>query len=46
MGKPFPGITAAVLNTQTYEPIDEPGVIGLLGVPPGLAGDDAHLLEK
>ncbi len=35
MGKPFPGITAAILNTQTYEPITEPGVIGLLGFRPG-----------
>ncbi len=35
MGKPFPGITAAILNTQTYEPIEEPGVIGLLGFRPG-----------
>ncbi|MCE5208001.1 MAG: acetate--CoA ligase [Chloroflexi bacterium] len=35
MGKPFPGITGVVLNTQTYEPITEPGVIGLIAFRPG-----------
>ena len=35
MGKPFPGITSAILNPQTYEPIHEPGVIGLIGFKPG-----------
>jgi acetyl-CoA synthetase len=35
MGKPFPGITAAVLDTETYEPILEPGKIGLIGFKPG-----------
>jgi len=35
MGKPFPGITATVLNTETYEPIDKPGEIGLIGFKPG-----------
>jgi acetyl-CoA synthetase len=35
MGKPFPGITGTVLNTQTFEPIHEPGVIGLIGFRPG-----------
>ncbi len=35
MGKPFPGITAAVLNTKTYEPITEPGIAGLIALRPG-----------
>jgi len=34
MGKPFPGITAVVLN-KNYEPITEPGNIGLIGFKPG-----------
>ena len=35
MGKPFPGITATVLDTKTYEPITEPGKIGLIAFKPG-----------
>ena len=35
MGKPFPGITAAVLDPSTYEPIDEPGKVGLIALRPG-----------
>lgn len=35
MGKPFPGITATVLNPETYEPWDEPGKIGLIAFKPG-----------
>ena len=35
MGKPFPGITAAVLNPKTYEPIQTPGTVGLIGLRPG-----------
>ncbi len=35
MGKPFPGITATVLNTKTYEPITQPGVAGLIALRPG-----------
>ncbi len=35
MGKPFPGITAAVLNPKTYEPIQTPGTVGLIGLKPG-----------
>ena len=34
MGKPFPGITAAILDTKTFEPITEPGKIGLIGFKP------------
>jgi len=35
MGRPFPGITAAVLNTKTYEPITQTGVAGLIALRPG-----------
>ena len=35
MGKPFPGITATVLNTKTYEPIDQLGIAGLIALRPG-----------
>ena len=35
MGKPFPGITATVLNMKTYEPIDQPGIAGLIALRPG-----------
>jgi acetyl-CoA synthetase len=34
MGKPFPGITAAILDSKNYEPIQEPGIIGLIGFRP------------
>ena len=35
MGKPFPGITAAVLDLKTHEPIEEPGNVGLIAFRPG-----------
>ncbi|MBA4313596.1 MAG: acetate--CoA ligase [Chlorobiaceae bacterium] len=35
MGKPFPGITATVLNTKTYEPITTAGIVGLIAIKPG-----------
>jgi acetyl-CoA synthetase len=35
MGKPFPGITAAVLDPKTYEPVNQPGVAGLIALRPG-----------
>ena len=35
MGRPFPGITAAVLNPDTYEPYKEFGKIGLIALKPG-----------
>jgi len=35
MGKPFPGITATVLNPKTYEPFDHPGNVGLIALKPG-----------
>lgn len=34
MGKPFPGITASVLDPETYEPMPE-GKAGLIGFKPG-----------
>lgn len=35
MGKPFPGITATVLDTKTFEPLNEVGKPGLIGFKPG-----------
>jgi len=35
MGRPFPGITATVLDPSTYEPINQPGVTGLIALQPG-----------
>jgi len=35
MGKPFPGITATVVDPETYEEIKEPGRIGLIAFKPG-----------
>ena len=35
MGKPFPGITAAILDADTFEPITEPGRVGLIAFKPG-----------
>ncbi|MCP4151576.1 MAG: acetate--CoA ligase [bacterium] len=35
MGKPFPGITAAVVDLKTHEPIDKPGTVGLIAIKPG-----------
>ncbi len=35
MGKPFPGITATVLDLKTYEPITVPGRVGLIALKPG-----------
>jgi len=35
MGKPFPGIEAAVLDLKTHEPIKEPGTVGLIAFRPG-----------
>lgn len=34
MGKPFPGITAAILDPKTFEPITEPNKPGLIGFKP------------
>jgi len=35
MGRPFPGITATVLDLKTHEPITEPGKVGLIALKPG-----------
>ena len=35
MGKPFPGITATVVNPKTYEPITTTGTVGLIALKPG-----------
>jgi acetyl-CoA synthetase len=35
MGKPFPGITATVLNPKTHEPITASGIVGLIAIKPG-----------
>ncbi|MEA2104032.1 MAG: acetate--CoA ligase [Candidatus Cloacimonadota bacterium] len=35
MGKPFPGITATVVDPETIEPITEQGKIGLIAFKPG-----------
>jgi acetyl-CoA synthetase len=35
MGKPFPGITAAVLDPATFVPLTEPGKAGLIAFRPG-----------
>ena len=35
MGKPFPGITATVVDLNTYEPIQRKGIVGLIALKPG-----------
>jgi acetyl-CoA synthetase len=35
MGKPFPGITATVIDAEKYEPFTETGKIGLIAIKPG-----------
>ncbi len=35
MGRPFPGIRAAVLDPRTFEPVRETGRVGLIGLAPG-----------
>ena len=35
MGKPFPGITATVLDMNTYEPVAQTGKVGLIALRPG-----------
>jgi acetyl-CoA synthetase len=34
MGKPFPGIEAAVVDLSTHEPLSEPGRVGLIALRP------------
>ncbi|RJO62876.1 MAG: acetate--CoA ligase [Dehalococcoidia bacterium] len=35
MGKPFPGITATVVDPKTFEPVQTPGTVGLIALKPG-----------
>ena len=35
MGKPFPGISATVLDPKSYEPMNQPGAAGLIALRPG-----------
>lgn len=35
MGKPFPGIVAAIVDPRSYEPIQTPGSVGLIALKPG-----------
>jgi acetyl-CoA synthetase len=35
MGRPFPGITATVLDMKTHQPISRTGVVGLIALKPG-----------
>ena len=35
MGKPFPGIEAAILDPETFEPLQETGNVGVIGLRPG-----------
>jgi acetyl-CoA synthetase len=35
MGKPFPGITATIVDPDTYEPFSESGKRGLIAIKPG-----------
>jgi acetyl-CoA synthetase len=34
MGKPFPGITGVILDPKTYQPLNEPGSVGLIAFKP------------
>lgn len=34
MGKPFPGITATVLDMKTFQPIEKRGIVGLIAFKP------------
>lgn len=35
MGKPFPGITATVVDLKTHLPIDKRGIVGMIALKPG-----------
>jgi acetyl-CoA synthetase len=35
MGKPFPGITATVVDLKTYLPLEKKGVVGMIALKPG-----------
>jgi len=46
MGRPFPGITATVLDPHTFRADRRDGRVGLITLAPGLALDDAGLLNQ
>ena len=46
MGKPFPGITATVLDPRTYEPLTETGRVGLIALRPGWPSMMRAVLEQ
>lgn len=35
MGKPFPGITATVVDLKTHQPIEKRGIVGMIALKPG-----------
>ncbi len=35
MGKPFPGITGTVVDPKNFEPVNNPGTVGLIAFRPG-----------
>jgi len=35
MGKPFPGLTATIVDLKTFEPITKAGIVGLIAIKPG-----------
>jgi len=35
MGKPFPGITATVVDPDRHRPLERPGAVGLIAIKPG-----------
>jgi len=35
MGKPFPGITATVVDLKTFVPIEKKGIVGMIALEPG-----------
>ena len=46
MGRTFPGITGAVLDPATYEPIEEPGKTGTDSFQARMACHDEDILEE
>jgi len=45
MGKPFPGITATVVDLKTHQPLQRTGVVGLIAIKP-VAVHVPYLLEQ
>jgi acetyl-CoA synthetase len=46
MGRPFPGITATVLNQVTFEPVNRTGVAGLIALRPGWPSQVRYYLNN